>query len=414
MAEENLKPLWAYTSFKDYKIPQKPATEKAKNVLSKLWASFSEDDKAVETVDVQTELKSIPQGILDWVAPFPDWKLPAKALYKELKSWAKSDSPTNIFKVFVTPPGGGAREILTQLAEQESWPTIKCPPLEDIVNGDLSWIDNISKSNESPLILPKLEDVFLRHHNGFKCLRKFIDTLFHYQQKCLVGCNSWLWKYLELSMEIENCFDEPITLQGFCESRLERLFCDLEKMNGKFTTVFRQTSNGEYVLPIRETADGPIDEELLDKDRTEPAPFLKKLAIESRGIPLVAWAIWRNSLNLAPNDNVEEKAKDAAILDKGQTIWVKPFEQLSFPKIPSGMKQKACFILLYLLLQDGVTSDVLCQLLQFERDDLLGIIQSLRECGIIVEERGLWRVTWLSYPEVRRFLAEEDYIIDAL
>lgn len=416
LADEKIKSMWEFVSIKDMVAPPKYSSEHAKTLLSGVWKTFYDEDKddSTDKVDVQTEIRSIPRALLDWVAPFPDWQQPASILYEKIKKWAKSDDPSNIFKVFVASPGGGAREILTKLAEQEKWPTVKFPSYEEILAGDMTWIDNIDKSNESPLVIPKLEEGFLRHHNGFKSLRKLIYTLFHYQQKCLIGCNSWLWRYLEQSMEIEDCFDEPMMLQYFTDSDLERFFCDLEKMNGKYTTVFRQTDNGEHILPVRETADGKIDEDLLAKDREEPAPFLKMLAVNSRGIPLVAWAMWRSSLNVALSDEVGDEAKNAALADKGHTIWVKPFNELTFPKMPELVQNKACFILQYLLIHDGLPSDILSELMKFEKDDLLGIIQKLRVSGIIVEERGLWRVSWLGYPAVRKFLRQEDYLIDAL
>jgi hypothetical protein len=79
-----------------------------------------------------------------------------------------------------------------------------------------------------------------------------------------------------------------------------------------------------------------------------PSLFLKKLAVESRGIPLIAWSIWRNSLKLAPEDEVADAARDAAVADRGKTIWVKPFEKIVLPKMPAAPGQAASFLLQFL------------------------------------------------------------------
>ena len=416
LTEEKGKKLWQFVSPEEHCLPQTAATEKAKSALVGIWHQLFKEEEKKEAVDVQAELRSVPQALLDWVAPYPTWTTAANEVYQTLKPWARDERPKEFFKIIIGPPGAGVKEILLKLAEQEGWPVLDVPDYKTILEGDYSWIDGFTKSNEAPLVIPQLEKVFLRHFNGLESLRKLLDKLFHQRQRFVIGCNSWLWKYLEMSMEVENCFPNPLVLQSLDSEALEKWFCLLEKANGKYTTVFRQSDNGNYVLPVRETADDPIDDELLeeDADETEPADFLKKLAVASRGIPLVSWSVWRHCLNLAPEEEVEDTARDAAILDKGHTIWVRPFDKVSFPKVPPGMGQKACFILQSLLMHDGLPPDVLIELLNFDRDDLLSIIKRLSKAGLILEERGLWRVTWLGYPGVRKFLQAEDYLVDAL
>jgi hypothetical protein len=54
------------------------------------------------------------------------------------------------------------------------------------------------------------------------------------------------------------------------------------------------------------------------------------------------------------------------------------------------------------------------ELLDFEKDQMVSLLHRLRKAGIVIAERGLWRVSWQGYPEVRRFLAQEDYLLDAM
>ncbi len=414
MSEKNDSNIWKFVSPQDYKLPEKATTEKARSAISVLWHRLFGDSFSSDSVDIQAELKSIPQGLLDWVSPFPTWKKPANEIFSMLRDWYQDGSARDLFQVFVSSPGGGIKEILQTLAERKGWPVVGAPAFDQIVNGDFSWIDGIQKTNESPIVIPQLSGIFIRHSNGFEFLRRLIDKLFHSNQKCIIGCNSSLWRYLQLSMAIESFFPKVHALQSLDALQLERWFCDLEKSNGKNSTVFRQSDSGTYVLPRSETSDEdqePTEFENSD-DEHVTAEFLNKLAASSRGVPLTAWAMWRHSLKLAPGDDIEEVARDAAVLDKGRTIWVKPFEKIGFPRVPQNLGQKACFVLQYLLMHEGLSSDMLLELLKIEQDVLLSIISGLKSAGIIVEDRGLWRVTWLGLPEVRRFLAQEDYLID--
>jgi hypothetical protein len=418
LQEKKQEKVWKFVSADKFVLPDKPASEKARSLIrlfrDRIWGSQENEQQ----VDIQAELRTVPQKLLDWIAPFPDWTEPSEEIFSITRPWLENQDSEDLFRVFIAPPGGGLGDILAVLAEKKGWPVISAPDYAQLMTRDFWWVDKIPKSNEVPLVIPKLENLFLRHYNGLEHLRILFEKLFYSGQRCVIGCNSWLWKYLEVAMNFGDGFSEPYYMQSFNAEQMQQFFCDLEAQKGQNTTVFRQSDNGSFILPFDITAEGKLDKDLIDEyqghDDDFPAFFLKKLAVEARGIPLVAWAIWRNSLKLAPEEEVADAARDAAVADRGKTIWVKPFEKIVIPRMPANSGQLACFLLLFLLIHDGLPPDVIYELLDFEKDKIISLLHRLKKAGIVVAERGLWRVSWQGYPEARRFLAQEDYLLDSM
>lgn len=418
MEEAKNSKTWKFVPAADFVLPDKRAGEKARSFFRDFWKKIVAAKDQEQAVDVQAELRSAPQKLLDWVAPYPLWNQAAAEVFNILRPWAEKEDGEDLFRVFVAPPGSGLDEILVNLAEDKGWPVGNPPDFAQLTSRDFSWIEKLPRSNEVPLVIAKLENMFLRHYNGIEHMRLLFERLFHSRQRCLIGCNSWLWKYLEVAMHFGDAFPEPYFLQSMNAEDLQQFFCRLEDQKGPNSTIFRQADNGSFVLPFEITAEGKLDKNMLAeyeaKKEDFPSLFLKKLAVESRGIPLIAWSIWRNSLKLAPEDDVADVARDAAVADSGKTIWVKPFDKIVLPKVPGDIGQAASFLLQFLLLHDGLPPDMIYELLDFEKDQVVSLLHRLKKAGVVVAERGLWRVSWQGYPEVRRFLAQEDYLLDSM
>ena len=418
MDKENKTAIWNFVKKKDYSLPDKPATEKARSFVASIWNNFFSEEKQKSRVDIQSELHSVPQTLLDTIAPYPDWKNAAAQVGKKISSWIYQPASDEALKIFVAPNGSGLQEILSQLSEAKEWNIIPNPEIKQLLGRDFSWIDDLNFSTEKPLVVPQLDKFFLRHHNGIDHFRRFMARLVNSNQRCVIGCNSWLWKFLNQAMSFSENFFEPYFLQSLGANELQDFFCQLEAQNGVNLTLFRQTDSGSFVLPMLKTYEGQLPATLKEAYETKtddfPSLFIKKLALHSRGIPLVAWSTWRSSMNMAPEEEVAEAAKDAAAADRGKTIWVKPFEKISKPEIPSGLGRSASFILQLLLLQDGLPQDLIYRLLDFDKDAIAGTLYRLRRAGLVVLENDIWRVSWIGYPEVRRYLSQEDYLMDSM
>jgi hypothetical protein len=144
--------------------------------------------------------------------------------------------------------------------------------------------------------------------------------------------------------------------------------------------------------------------------------FLQRLAAFSRGNPGVAYAIWRYSLRLAQNKEVQEKTQEAAANDGfHRTIWVEPWSLLNLPSLPTlDRRDRALFVLHTLLLHDGLPGKLLAQILPFPESQTQGSLQSLRVAGVVTCDQDIWRVAAAAYPGVREFLRYEGYLVDDL
>jgi hypothetical protein len=418
MENEKKIQIWNFVKKSEYSLPDKPAGEKARSFLASVWHDIFSTEKQSGKVDIQTELHSVPQKLLDMIAPYPDWQNAVKVIEDKLENWLEQPAEDEAFKIFVAPNGSGLHEILAQLAVAKELEVVQSPECEHLTTRDFSWINDLKLCKKSPVVIPQLDKFFLRHYNGIEHFRLFMAKLVSLGQKCIIGCNSWLWKFLTQAMHFSESFLEPCFLQSFGANELQDFFCRLESQNGVNLTVFRQTDTGAFVLPMLKTYEGTMSkklkEEYEDKKEDFPALFMKKLALHSRGIPLVAWSIWRSSMNMGPEEEVAEAAKDAAAADRGKTIWVKPFEKISKPEIPTGLGRSASFILQLLLIQDGLPQNIIYKLLDFDKDAIAGTLYQLRQAGVVVLENDVWRVSWIGYPEVRRFLSQEDYLLDSM
>ncbi|MGM0599280.1 MAG: hypothetical protein ACQETH_05600 [Candidatus Rifleibacteriota bacterium] len=418
MEKENKKEIWSFVKKSEYSLPDKPATEKARSFVSSIWNNIFSEEKQSSKVDIQTELHSVPQKLLDTIAPYPDWQNAVKLVEEKLQHWVGQTTSDELFKIFIAPNGSGLHEILAELAAFKEWEIVKNPEIEQLMGRDFSWLSDLKLGQNSLVVIPQLDKFFLRHHNGIEQFRLFLTKLVNSKQRCIIGCNSWLWQFLTQAMHFSENFSEPYFLQSLGAKELQDFFCQLELQNGVNLTVFRQTDVGSFVLPMHKTYEGKIPEKLKDEYEAKkadfPTLFMKKLALHSRGIPLVAWSIWRSSLNMAPEEEVAEAAKDAAAADRGKTIWVKPFEKISKPEVPSGLGRSASFILQLLLIQDGLPQDIIYKLLDFDKDAIAGTLYRLRQAGVLLFEKDIWRVSWIGYSEVRRYLSQEDYLLDSM
>ncbi len=421
MSEEACKTIWNFVPPAKFKLPAEPASRKARSFFQRLFPGIRNEDSESGHEAVQSELKNAPGALVDWLAPFPSWSQAATAIEETLSPWLEDEIPDGNSMVMVAPYGSGLGKMLAALAEKNHWRVLAAPDYRILRSRDFSWLADLPLNSESTVVIPRLEEFFLRHFNGLEHLRKFVEKIFKANSRYIIGCNSWLWHYIASAMHLGDSFSRVCYLQSLQAQDLQQLFCWLESQQNHRPTVFRQADNGSFVLPPELTGKGRVEvaDNIAGAKSEFPSSFLKKLAVESRGIPLVAWAIWRNSLRLAPDEDVAEIARevadnDAAATAKAKTIWVKAFENIELPVVPEGAGQADAFLLLFLLQHDGLTAETIFALLNFGRDQLISLLNRLQKAGVVVFENNVWRASWQGYPAIRRFLAEQDHLQDAM
>lgn len=411
-ANQVLPPLWQYVHLDQFSRPTAPTREAVRKGLSGLWQRMFRAQPSPEEVVAQKELYSLPRETLEQAAASPDWTEPVSALGAALAEWLDKDRGEFPAQVVVGMPYGGIPEVLVCWASVSHWEIIRAPEPEEILTGGSDWLSAISNCNRSTLLIPRLEGCYLRHHNGLELIRKLLDWLWTGRARCLIGCDSWAWSYLTKAVRIESILPTPLTLDAFDGSRLQRWFPALAARSGRQPFIFRQADSGELVLPL--TGDQPAEQKGGESgsDLKSVGDFLANLAAHSCGIPGVAWSIWRHSLRFAKQEEIKAKAKQIASEGLGRTLWVTPWSQIRLPVIPDFSDHHLMLLLHALLLHNGLPVNLLPQVLPLFRVDVLSGLQRLRRAGVVEEAAGRWRVTGLSYPGVRQFLATEGYLID--
>ena len=408
--------LWTYAPLSLFSRPEDPARTAAIDRLRGFLQRLRRGSLIAEPVSVQAELRSASLKLLDRVAPSPRWGAAERALESALAAWKDAPTAQQNIQVIIGPSGTGTTHVVRKWAERNGYRLLAPPPYREIIDGNESWLQQCH--GDDPLAIPNLECFFLRHHNGLDALRKLLDGICCSARRYAVGCNSWAWSYLTRAIRINALLPQPITLTAFDGPRFQRWLCVLAASSSGRPLSFRMTDDGSHVLPsLAKRGSGAPEgdnEDRMDamEQSSEPSPILQRLAVRSRGNPLVGWAMWRQCLHISSDEDVEEEAQEAAAADRGRTIWIRPWSQLSFPEMPPASGPAELMLLHALLVHDGLPADLLDLLLPYSLGEIMERLYSLRSAGLVKLENGLWRVTLLGYPAVRRALADEDYLVD--
>jgi hypothetical protein len=195
--ETEKTPTWQYVSVASYQPPTAPVTYSARERYTSFRRLFQRSKPEQDGPLIPTDkLLSLPLYQLDRLAPVPVWQHPAEALDSELNDWLQQENPTPPVIVMVGPPYSGNIETLEAWAEIRAWRTLKGPTPEQILAGDTSWFTT-QIGDGSPWVLPALESLYLRHVEGLKLIRHFLDNAYAGQiGRGIIGCDSWAWAFI--------------------------------------------------------------------------------------------------------------------------------------------------------------------------------------------------------------------------
>ena len=409
--------LWRFVRLDQYNRPSGTSRETMRKGISGLWLRLGWGTKTEESVFAEKELSQVPQELVDKAAPDPDWSAPLSAVTAVLDSWLDAKVPGSATQIFVGPPYHGTSEILTAWAQARGWRLVSAPSPEMILTGGQDWLTQFEEDDE-PLVLPHLEHCYLRHYDGLTLLRRLLDHIISQSRRWLVGCDSWAWAYLSKALKVHTVFPTPFILEAFDHERLKIWFQQLAAESGEETFVFRQLDSGKYVLP-------PATGDEASGDRSqgsgiETSGFLKNVAAYSRGIPGIAWALWRRSFGFVHTmeEDGEENDKEAQAAGDGSSVYpilVKPWSQLNLPGFPSqGASLGLLMVLHALLIHGGLWSRILPELLPLSPMEIFEYLHLLEAFGLVESDQGFWRVTPAGYPAVRLTLQSEGYLTDAI
>jgi hypothetical protein len=421
VAADSKQDLWRFIRLEQYTRPPEPAQETVRQGIFGLWGRLGWGKKS-GPVFRESNLSQAPRELLEAVVPVPDWSEGIAAVTASLGDWLDATQPETPVQVFVGPCYSGTAQILAQWAEARGWDLLPSPEPEQILAGGKEWLAQADDDGGAPVVLPHLEHCYLRHYDGLTMLRRLLEIILSHRRRWLVGCDSWAWAYFRQVFNVGAMLRPPWILAPFDQERLQVWLPEVIEGAPTPGFVFRQSDNGRFILP---PAPGGKTE-LPDRDQPEPAGspnlsnFLKYLAAYSRGIPGIAWAVWRHSLYVAMMQEAEEKeaaagGEPSAAPMAGKTIWVKPWPQIDRPTVPNLPERPQFLMVLHaLMLHGGIKERLLPEVLPLAPMEIIEYLYLLQNAGLVETDQGFWRVTPQGYPAVRQELQSEGYLTDAV
>lgn len=396
MTPEEAPALWRFVPLDEHSVPTAAAADRVRGGLGRLWDRLigprSEED-AAEHAKPQPP----PRSVLDEAAPAPDWGGASEALDAALGPWADggSSGDDNV-RIVVGPSGNAADDVVRTWARSRRWQIIEPPGIEEILAGGEDWLAAIPR-DETPRVLERLDRAYLRHHNGLDLVQRFIERLSSGKERFVVGCGSWSWAYLSRALDIDAVLGLPLALQALDHNRLREWFGVLAAHRFDFC---RQVGDRRVLI----AGDGLPERETQSDGSEGDSGLLNRLAAFSRGIPLVAWAAWRDSLRLG-GGAAPAPARDRA------TLWVPDWSTLKLPQPPTEtLGPCALAVLQEALLQGATTVELLAHILPFPTAEIVNSLQQLRQAALLESGSHGWRVARLGYPAARESLHEAGYL----
>lgn len=404
-------PIWEVIPLAEYARPKPPAAEAVRKGLLGLFRRREPDPSTEQPLLTDQDLAPLPVDLLEMAAPWPDWRQAVPALDRALPTFHDPPPDPPRIQPLVAAPYSGLRETVRCWAQQHQWPVIEPPAAERILQRDESWFEAITEDEGPPVIIAELEHFWFRHQRGLGFVRGLLERLHHSSRACLIAANSWAWMYLESAVRIGDGLATPMTFQAFDAGRLERWLSSVHRFEEP--VAFCSADDDSPVLAPA----APKSEESgsnTDAGFGKGRNFVRRLAAHSRGIPGVAWAIWRESLAVAATGEVEDRLKEAHVDSSERLIYVRPWSRIHFRSLPAGTELPDLLLLHALLIHGGLRESVLQEVLPGLRGKGHGALRKLAAQGIVEQHQGRWQVTPLGYPATREALASEGLFVDVL
>ncbi|WP_297791588.1 hypothetical protein [uncultured Marinobacter sp.] len=388
----------------EWRLPETSVHRSVKDAIRNAWTQvttgLSPDDEAFESLD---DLPMLSRGQIERFAPDPDYGRIASLL---LASVADSQG-NNPVSFLVAPPFSGIRKALEVLADDDAAGVrnLIMPP-ENLLLSDSDaseWWDACDLS--TPWVIPELASFWLRHRSGLALVRELLRRVAANEVgDGLIGCSSWCWQFW--SYYLPDARFQPLTPAPMDSGKLGLWLGGLAAPASDSGVVARMADTGLWVLPSDPDALG---------EGNKTANFLRDLAALSRGIPGVALGIWQKALRARPEEEKLESKEQGERQSVRAHCWVAPLNKLSLPVVPSSSGRGLEFILHALLLHDGLGSDRLELVTGMKGHEVAPALNRLLRADLVEyhESDGVWRVTPLGYPAIRRQLQSDGFPVDA-
>ena len=288
----------------DYTAPTMPT----EHVLRAAWTRLKRRMSAPEDPLLQhSGLDRASLAVINDLADPPDCGPLLQALDEQFGEWSRDPGVAPRLCTIIVPPCDTSGTLATW-AQARGHALLREPDRIDLI-GPADACKQLDLTGDGLLVIPRLEHWFLRERNGLHALRSLLAQLADTERRCLIGCNSWAWRFIVKAAGADLALPRPQAFEPFDARRLCDWFATLAHDSAGVTATFRLTGNGDDVLA--------------SDDNGEPCnAHLRQLAASSCGIPWVAWHLWRASLKISAGEKPLSERAAGATADDARTIWV--------------------------------------------------------------------------------------------
>lgn len=367
----------AFIPLKDYSAPAMPTQDSVRRWYSSFLRnlqSLQKDDKK------QSSLKEASKDVIDDAVQRPAYGSTVDDLNAEYLDWFNADDKNSErVRLLVLPPCD-CSNVIRVWAEKQSLNVLEAPSREAILQGfDEETIDS---NRDAPIVIPRLEDFFVRHHNGLHLIRSMLANINRANQQILIGCNAWAWHFLQAAIFADKILPAPHTLKPYDANRLKHWL----------RSMVEDDSDSELKLKFY----GRYNQ---DDDADTPSKFYFQLAALSRGAPWIAWAMLRARLELEPDD-AELSHRQRQQAEDVTNLWISPTMERS---IPHQLRSAGQLVLHSLLIHGPMTMDELQITLPSISD--FNVVHGLQRLGLLEFDQQKFRCAAAMYHTIRSELS---------
>ncbi len=369
----------------DYAPPALPTEETLRRLVSRMRESVSRSEE--EPFIEPDRLRTAGDEMLDTLVPPPACGPLMRELDRALEDWA---ADPRLWRRLVVLPPCERNDLIKGWAGRYGHAIVHPPLRSDLVAADgpvNSPLDGLDPAGKGVLVFPRLEDWFLRHRNGLAQVSHLLDWLARIERPYLVGCDAWAWAFLCKAVDTHMVLPKPLTPQAFDAMMLRDWFRELAAEDGTLDRVFRLTSTGQDVFAL--DADGNLESD-----------YLVTLAARSRGIPWVAWHLWRRSLRSGLDEEGEDVGDKEGRIKGEDTLWIAQVEDAS---LPDTIDRTPLLILHALLVHGPLDHEELEAVLPVV--GRLAALPAMVEAGFLRLEDGRYSCLASGYPVIRTALS---------
>jgi len=388
-----------------YDPPSLPTVDWLQATLTRLRTLVQRSDAQPFIADDRLQRSTL--DMLDQVVAPPACGPLVDELQATLGTWVDADQPTFCQQLVVMPPCD-EKGVMESWAERYGHQLLDAPARDTLFTADASSLPRLEGA--SLLVIPRLEEWFVRHRNGLALVRALLSRLNSLGRRCVIGCNSWAWAFLSKAVGAQLMLPNGLTFKPFDATRLSVWFAELAQAESLDNIRFRLSTSGRDVLAR-------------DDDGDLVSDHFTTLAARSRGIPWVAWHMWRRSLRSTADQTTDTQAKPApehvdgvptqralGTPDDEQTLWVVALEQFALPGGDAG--PDALIVLQALLIHGALSLEQLARTTPIVGQS--NVLAALIRSGVVQRDGALFRCCPAAYPAIRSGLHTAGFSMDRL